>query len=33
MQSKILEADKAMCYLVEAIAAKSQDIPWAAKST
>ena len=31
MQSKILEDDKAMCYLVEAIAAKSQDIPWATK--
>lgn len=28
MQSKILEDDKAVCYLVEAIAAKSQDIPW-----
>ena len=29
MQSKILEDDKAICYLVEVIAAKSQDIPWA----
>lgn len=28
MQSKILEDDKAVCYLVEAIAAKSQDAPW-----
>lgn len=31
MQSKILEDDKATCYLVETIASKSQDIPWAAK--
>jgi hypothetical protein len=31
MQSKILEDDKAVCYLVEAIAAKSQNIPWATK--
>lgn len=29
MQSKILEDEKAVCYLVEVIAAKSQNIPWA----
>lgn len=29
MQKKLLEDDKATCYLVEAIAKKSQDIPWA----
>lgn len=28
MQKKLLEDDKATCYLVEAIAKKSQDIPW-----
>ena len=29
MQSKILEDDKAICYLVEVIASKSQNISWA----
>lgn len=28
MQKKLLEDDKATCYLVEVIAKKSQDIPW-----
>lgn len=28
MQKKLLEDDKATCYLVEAIAKKSQNIPW-----
>ena len=31
MQSKILDDDEAICLLVEVIAKKSQDIPWAIK--
>lgn len=31
MQGKILEDDKATCYLVETIAVRSQDIPWATR--